>query len=718
MAVADIGTGPTVAAAPRRDPVGEVLPDRFVEGDAVGDYVIEQFLGAGAMGDVYAGRHPVIGKRVAIKVLKRELASDREASERFIREAKAVNQIDHPNVINVFNFGQLKGDDGRLFLVMDLVDGKSLRKLVEEGPLPVGTALDILAKIADALDAAHARGVIHRDLKPDNVMLSKTNQVFVLDFGIAKLFSATATGSGGNGTLTGKGTWLGTPGYMAPEQWSAEGASTASDRYALGVMAYELISGVLPFKAPTLPQMMEQHFRSPVPALSLTLPKLEHHAAIQPVLARAMAKNPDERFASGHDMVEALRQASQGKKVIATKRSLTVPAIAGVSVLGLAIVGVFVLRTKDDDTDPRARPNAALPSETASSRIELDVVTRPDQATVSRDGVQLGQTPFKKEIDASGKGVLTIRKPGYRTVTETVAFDRSVALSKDLQPILGFEGVWAMPDGKLRGFWRTQTGKVDVYRLESVTSSERELWRTCDLVLGPAGKDLVVFATTADLTDERAHAGDAGCSNPHGIEYTFDPEAQTLSVRVERIETRRKDGHCEVVSKTWREPRLLTRADDRTTRGETRVTEPPVGVPIKSKVNDSLDNAFDGGKSPRLPDDDKKLKAQLLENKSGKSPVTNTAKPIKAPTKPAPVPTTKKPPSKANSKESDKANFDDDAAIPQTQTPTIGKPINTAPQKQAPKPIQKSQAPVNAPNSSAPQAQAPQSPQGDSQAAK
>ena len=695
MVVADIGTGPTVAAAPRRDPVGEVLPDRLVEGDAVGDYVIEQFLGAGAMGDVYAGRHPVIGKRVAIKVLKRELASDREASERFIREAKAVNQIDHPNVIDVFNFGQLKGDDGRLFLVMDLVDGKSLRKLVEGGPLPIATALDILAKIADALDAAHARGVIHRDLKPDNVMLSNTNQVFVLDFGIAKLFSATATGSG-NGTLTGKGTWLGTPGYMAPEQWSAEGASTASDRYALGVMAYELISGVLPFKAPTLPQMMEQHFRSPVPALSATLPKLEHHAEIQPVLARAMAKNPEERFASGRDMVEALRQASQGKKVIATKRSLTVPAIAGVSVLGLAIVGALVLRTKDDEPDARERPSASITPGT-SSRIELDIVTRPDQATVSRDGVQLGQTPFKKEVDAGGNAVLTIRKPGYRTITETVAFDRPVVLSKDLQPILGFEGVWAMPDGKLRGFWRNQTGKVDVYRLESVTSSERELWRTCELVLGPAGKDLVVFSTTAELTDERAHPGDAGCSNPHGIEYTFDPEAQTLSVRVEKIETTRKHGHCEVVAKTWREPRLLTRADDRTTRGETRVTEPPVGVPVKSSV--SLDNAFDGGK---LPPDEKKLK-EPLQKKPVK--VTNTVKPIQAPpTKPAPVFPTKKPPSKGNLKESDKANADDE--VQQQQAPTKGKPI------------QKSQAPVNAPSNSAPQAQAPQPPRGDSQAAK
>ena len=400
------------------------------------------------------------------------------------------------------------------------------------------------------------------------------------------------------------------------------------------------------------------------------LRKVEHHAEIDPVLARAMAKNPDERFPSARAMVAALRRASEGKRVIAAKRALTVPAIAGVSVLGLVVVGALVLRNKDDDTDTRARPNASMPSN--ASRIELDVVTRPDHAMVSRDGVQLGQSPFRREVDAGGTSVLTIRKPGYRTVTETVAFDRAITVSKDLQPILGFEGVWAMPDGKLRGFWRTETGKVDVYRLDSVTATERELWRTCDLVLGPAGKDLVVFATTADLIDERAHTGDAGCSNPHGIEYTFDPEAQTLSVRVERLETTRTHGHCEVVSKRWGEPRRLTRADDRTTRGETRVTEPPVGVPITSGTKDSLDNAFDTGK-PRLPDDDKKLKEELLK-KSIKAP-PNNAKPVQkqAPTKPSPssVPTKQSSNKKLDVKEPDKANVDQEIEqkIEQKKTP-------------------------------------------------
>ncbi|MBA2540885.1 MAG: serine/threonine protein kinase [Deltaproteobacteria bacterium] len=699
MANSHIATGPTLASPGRGNLEPERFgPDRLVEGDAVGDYVVEQFLGAGAMGEVYAGRHPVINKRVAIKVLKRELASDKEAAERFVREARAVNQIDHPNVIDVFNFGQLKGDDGRLYLVMDLVDGKSLRKVLEDGPLPVAAALDILEQIADALDTAHARGVVHRDLKPDNVMLTSgaKPKVFVLDFGIAKLFTATATGSGGigNGTLTGKGTWLGTPGYMAPEQWSAEGAGPASDRYALGVMAYELLSGTLPFKAPTLPQMMEQHFRSPVPALSQrgTAQKSpEHHQTLDPVLARAMAKSPDDRFPTGRALVDALRAASQGHAVevpaAGGKRSLAMPAVAGASVLALAVIGFLVVRPGDSERDDRDRDR---PAATSTERvIKLEVITRPPNAKVHRDGQLLGETPVKVEVPAGAKLTLAISKPGYRPITDTLTADKPLSLVKDLQPVLGFQGVWSMPDGKLRGFWRTGE-RVEVYRLETVTG-DRELWRTCDLVDSPTGSEAVMFATTAEMTDERAHHGEAGCSIPHRIEYKFDPTAETLEVSAEKVETARRDGSCIVVSRAPGAPIKLARADRGT--GDTRITQPPVGIPrskgeqANNVPNDSFDKELDA-KTKRLLDSDK----------------TNVAPP------PKPVP--KQP---APAKPTIKSDLGKPRPFKPTNDDAVQKlaPQAKAPSKNAKEPaIQSSQAPT-------PQAPAPaQAPGGDSQQTK
>ena len=291
---------PTLAATSAQLP-GE----RLAEGTSVGEYVVERFLGAGAMGEVYAGKHPVIGKRVAIKVLRRDAAGG-EAAERMIREARATSAIDHPNVIDIFALGRL--DDGRLYLVMDLVDGQSLRAALANGPLPADELLAILDALADALDAAHARGVIHRDLKPDNIMV-RDKRVFVLDFGLAKLVaSAHSDQPIAPGTLTGQGTWLGTPGYMAPEQWSVDGAGPASDRYALGVIAFELLAGSLPFAASSVPAMMEQHFRAAVPSVSSRGPA-HVPAAVDDVLRRAMAKDPAARFATARAMVDALRDA-------------------------------------------------------------------------------------------------------------------------------------------------------------------------------------------------------------------------------------------------------------------------------------------------------------------------------------------------------------------------------------------------------------------------
>ncbi len=566
MAETSLAHGPTlVATAPG---AGE----RLAAGEKAGDYVIDAFLGAGAMGEVYAGRHPVIGKRVAIKVLRRELAASPEASERFVREARAVNQVAHPSVVDVFAFGRL--DDGRHYLVMDLIEGKSLRAALADGPLPLDRALAILATIADALDAAHARGVVHRDLKPDNVMLAVDDKVFVLDFGIAKLVAA--DGATGNGTLTGQGTWLGTPGYMAPEQWSADGAGPASDRYALGVTAYELLAGKPPFSAPTLPAMMEQHFRTPVPAIGSTrgsipsstgarsevsiAPRVE--AALDRVLARAMAKQPADRFATAHEMVDALRAAAAG--TAPSPRRPWVAAAAATGVLVLSVGGVIAMRGGDDDP---AKPAIAVPP---ADQLALAITTNPAGAEVKSAGQLVGATPLTMHPLLGEHLVIDVRKPGYRTVHRELTVDRGTALDVVLEASDGYQGVWRLDNGELRAFQRAGE-HVDIFKLESATGP-RVPYRSYQLVPSDDGVD---FEHEEDVTDDRGT--DARCHVPHHVHYHYDPKDDALVLQRERIGIAIQSGSCVVVSRDPGARVALQRVDSNPK--DVRFSDAPAGLP-------------------------------------------------------------------------------------------------------------------------------------------
>ena len=607
---------PTLVA---RTPTGRAGADGdpLAPGATAGEYIVDQFIGAGAMGEVYAGHHPVIGKKVAIKVLTHAAAASPDAAERFIREARAVNQVDHPSVIDVFAFGRLPDGDGRLYLVMDLVEGQSLRKALIHGPLDVETALHVLGQIAEALDAAHARGVVHRDLKPDNVMLGTQTppKVFVLDFGLAKLVAVTPADLPLEGApLTSKGTWLGTPGYMAPEQWSADGAGPASDRYSLGVMAFELLSGQLPFQAGSLPQMMEQHFRTPVPALS-TRGAIATHAAFDPVITRAMAKDPDKRFASGREMVEALRAAAGSRRTRGSApgaRRQWLPIVAGAGVLGLSIAAYFVVRSKP--ATERDAAAAIQPPDPGVGLARVRVMSLPDKAQVWRDGKLLGTTTLSIDARPDEELVLDLRKPGYAPVHYIHRVGRDVGPPAfELASIDGFEGVWELPTHELRAFQRVGD-RVDVFKLDTI-EGERMFFRHFELV--PAD-DGVAFSTTEEVVDPRG-PNDPGCHIPHHVEYQYDPKADALIVHRERVETAFRDGHCVIVSRDPGVTLALTRVD----RGHTEVhrSDAPIGVPPKRKqapsklpgkvssdppskpskkapssvVNDSLDNVFDSG---------------------------------------------------------------------------------------------------------------------------
>jgi len=276
-----------------------------------GRYRIEDIVGQGGMGVVYRATHIHIDAPVAIKVLNHALVSNKSAIERFRREAKAAGRFNHPNAVQVTDFGVANEDT--VYLVMELVEGKSLRELLrEKSPFEVGRAVNLMTQVCSAVDAAHESGVIHRDLKPDNIIVRNVEaveEVKVLDFGIAKLKQR--EGMVGNFvTLTEAGAILGTPSYMSPEQCHGHELDTHSDIYSLGVITYEMLCGQPPFDGDTAAEIIAKHLRDEPDPLRSLRPELL--PALDQTVLRALSKDPLLRQRSanefGQDLLDGLRE--------------------------------------------------------------------------------------------------------------------------------------------------------------------------------------------------------------------------------------------------------------------------------------------------------------------------------------------------------------------------------------------------------------------------
>ncbi|HEX9101844.1 MAG TPA: serine/threonine-protein kinase, partial [Polyangia bacterium] len=257
---------PTEPSADTPSSVELQIDSELQPGTWVGEYQIESKLGQGGMASVYAGVQPVIGKKVAVKVMSRQLCVDPVQVERFVQEARAVNQIGHPNIVDVFAFGALP--DGRSYFVMEWLQGETLASRLRRGWLTVPEAVAIMFQICDGLAAAHDKGIVHRDLKPENIFLvpvrNRRMLVKVLDFGIAKLLGRRDA----RVDRTADGSTPGTPGYMSPEQAKGKDVDHRSDIYALGVCAFQMLCGRLPFVGADAIEILYHHIHATPPAPS------------------------------------------------------------------------------------------------------------------------------------------------------------------------------------------------------------------------------------------------------------------------------------------------------------------------------------------------------------------------------------------------------------------------------------------------------------------
>jgi tRNA A-37 threonylcarbamoyl transferase component Bud32 len=300
------------------DLIGQTVAERWI---------VERKLGQGGMGVVYGARHSVIDRRVALKVLRADLARDPQIMARFVQEAKAASRIGNPHIVEVSDFGQLP--DGSTYFAMELLVGQSLASAIDEHPgkpLPLGRIVHVARQVARGLGAAHDAGIVHRDLKPDNVMLvargSDADFVKVLDFGIAKVGSSAEK-------VTRAGQVFGTPHYMSPEQAEGRSVDARTDVYALGVMMFEMASGGVPFDADNFMGILTQHLYKEPPPLKVALDGTPVSPALAAIVGKCMAKKADERYLTMEEVAAELDRLAGGSTPLAAQMAPRGPAGAG-----------------------------------------------------------------------------------------------------------------------------------------------------------------------------------------------------------------------------------------------------------------------------------------------------------------------------------------------------------------------------------------------------
>jgi serine/threonine-protein kinase len=445
-----------------------------LSGAELGPWHLERVLGEGAMGTVYLARHHRIGRTAAVKVLKAEHAKNPDLVQRFIAEATAVNAIKNEHIVEVFDFGeQLQPDGSSLaWCVMELLDGNPLSEVMTQH-FTLARTTKLAFQLSRALHAAHQIGVVHRDVKPENMFLHRKGDdpefLKVLDFGIAKLLKPIGDipQSG-----TAAGIVIGTPEYMAPEQALGTATDRRADIYAVGLVLYELIAGVQPFRGDTFGKLVVEMTSKPPPPLpDLTALGETVHPVLKAIVKRCLEKEPERRFQSAEELAQALEpfvtgapvrplaatpqppprtveapkpERSAAPSAIDTSaiRPSRVPMVVGGLVLAGLLVGAAVLLTRQAPPPPAMTvpPAAATlervvtPAPAAASRVTLEVRSTPPGAKVVRTdtGAELGVTPLSMELDPVDALPLSLSLDGHEPGARTVKLLANASLEVDL----------------------------------------------------------------------------------------------------------------------------------------------------------------------------------------------------------------------------------------------------------------------------------------------
>ena len=450
----------------------------------IGNYRVIRLLGEGGMGVVYLAQHPVIGRKVAIKLLHAVLARDADIVSRFFNEARAIHMIAHENIVEILDFGQTT--DGQPYFIMEYLEGESLSDMVGRGAMPPDTVSLIGEQMCRALGAAHAKGIVHRDLKPHNVQIcAKADgalQVKILDFGVAKIL---ASPDGAQSVKTRTGSLMGTPLYMSPEQCKGSGTlDHRTDIYSLGVMLFEMVAGRPPFTAEGVGELFAKHMLEEAPPLLRFAPSAPPQMAA--AIMKSLAKDPGERFQSMDDFRKALvgevklpapaAQVGAGRTELAPALtmspraattlssatselddSLAKPArtrnlaLAGGGALAAIVLAVILVPKKHPVVEPAPHASAVVPpaepvapppapaarpeTKTVTIRFETD----PAGAHVidQKDGKDLGSVPVEIQLPKGGDASrYALRLAGYREVPLTAepTADRTMHVVLDKVP--------------------------------------------------------------------------------------------------------------------------------------------------------------------------------------------------------------------------------------------------------------------------------------------